>query len=181
MPDIGGGDTVLHGVSLCAAAPIPDYSFWSYLVSIAPPVTGVIVGAILAFLYTFYFNVRTAQNDVLKDFHADLDKVEELSAAYWLGDHSSTDPEKKRVLDNYGHQLRAKLFAMVSYQEAAEALFGKDKSKRFNKLDTKLLIAATGGEFQTSKVKCSPETYNNILDIASEMRKLIRERRGRSF
>lgn len=168
--------------NICAHAEItgvPHLTWTSYFISALPPVTGVLLGAALAFLYTYYFNVRTARNDVLKDFHSDLDKIEELSISYWLGNHRSEDANDKKKLDDVGHQLRAKLLAMVSYHEATESLFNAKKRKEYAKLDTRLLMTATGGDFQTAKMEKSPETYNKIIEVLSEMRVLIRTTRGR--
>lgn len=168
-------------VDISCVGPSPSLSWGSYIVSALPPVSGVILGAILAFFYTFYLNVRTSRNDVLKDFHSDLDRIEKLCSDYWLGNYQFTDEAQKKAMEAIGHQLRAKLAELARYRETTRSLFSKKNYDLYYQLDLELFLIATGGEFQTEKMNASPETYNKILDIVSDMRSLIRTTRGRFF
>lgn len=157
----------------------PAHDFWNYIWASLPTVTGVIVAASCAFGYTFYFNVRSARNDVLKDVHSDLSDIESLVTEYWLGDHSSKVKKTKLSLDAVGHELRAKLNSSMIYRDRYLYFFKKKDRIQYNDLETKLFMKATGGDFQTQKMQASPQTYNDIIVILYDLRALMRKTRSR--
>ncbi|MFT9092173.1 MAG: hypothetical protein ABF479_14420 [Gluconacetobacter sp.] len=161
------------------AAQAPAHNFWNYAWASLPNVTGVTIAALCAFGYTFYFNVRTARNDVLKDVHSDLSDIESLITEYWLGDHASKDEKEKSRLDSVGHELRSKLNSSMIYRDRYLFFFKKEDQERYKELDTKLFMAATGGDFQTKRMRSSPQTYNDIITILYDLRALMRKTRGR--
>jgi hypothetical protein len=160
-------------ISLLPLVRSPPYTIKTYLTSVAPIVTA----AFLAFAYTLFFNRRTARNDILKDFQADLEEIEELSTRYWLGDYSVT--ESCLQLQTLGYQLRAKLSASMEYREAHTYALPEKKRSAYTSLDNKLFLKATGGSFQTSKMEASPETHNEIINIIYQMKVITRNSRLR--
>jgi hypothetical protein len=144
------------------------YSFVSYMIAVAP----VLTAAVLAICYTLYFNIRTVRNEVLKDFQIDLREIEDLATLYWLGNHSSSWSRKK--LQTIGHQIRAKLNASADYRELYIKVLREKERNEYRSLDTRLFRVATGGNFQTSKMDNSPETYAEIVDIIFQMKDIAR-------
>jgi hypothetical protein len=157
----------------------PLFGHFSYRHALVPVLTGVVAAAFFAFCYTLYFNIRTARNDILKDFYSDLDEIERLAAEYWLSNHSSENFHDKNKLDIVGFKLRAKFNASMEYRDLHLSMFNRCAQNKYRELDIKLFINATGGNFQTKNMQASPETYNEIVNIIYQMKTLIRSRRIR--
>lgn len=113
---------------------------------------------------------------MLLEFSADLNTIKSLSEEYWLGNHS--DKNKKLYLDSVGYKLRAALMATTEYRELMSSLLGR-RFHEFNELDIRLMMAATGGNFQTSKVAASPSTYQEIAFLIFKTEAILRDLRSR--
>ncbi|MBS1096270.1 hypothetical protein JK191_01505 [Gluconobacter sphaericus] len=157
------------------------HTFFSYIFSTLPGVSSVILGALLAFSYTLYFNVRTARNDLLKEFYSDISETEHLISEYWLGNHNSKNKDEIEKLEVVGHKLRAKLNTSILYDESEIHLFRKKYKSSYKKLNNQLFEIATGGNFQTKKMEASPETYARSLAILSQIRDIVRTIRSRKL
>ncbi len=138
-------------------------------------VLAVSVASIAAYVFTSYLNFLSAQNDLIKDYIADLDEIEVLCAEYWL--NKSTHENNREQIS---HKLRAKLDATTYYEQLTKTIL-KSRFERFRDLDLELFVAATGGTFQTANFEVSPETYGEITSIIFEMRCILRQRRKSMF
>lgn len=141
-------------------------------------VLAVVVGVIVASLYTAYFNHRASQNDIIKDYLDDLDVIETLCAEYWLYSGSVADTEE--IHERIGHELRAKIEATSIYAELSQKILG-DQFEKFSALDVELFMRATGGNFQTKNFQRSPEVYGEIMSTISQIRMLLRSKRNAMF
>lgn len=148
----------------------------SSLHSYGSAIIAVLVGALLAFLYSKQLEKRKAEISMLLEFSADLNTIKSLSEEYWLGNHS--DKNKKLYLDSVGYKLRAALMATTEYRELMSSLLGR-RFHEFNELDIRLMMAATGGNFQTSKVAASPSTYQEIAFLIFKTEAILRDLRSR--
>lgn len=160
-------------------AELAAHNLTNYLWATAPPFSAVVLAAGITFTYTYFFNVRTARNDIFKDYNADLIEIEALCRDYWLGDHQAADAEKKHELDNIGHELRNKLDAFMRLREQYPLPLKKEILSRHKDLETDLFMKATGDKFQSSDIKACPETYADICTTIYEMKALIRTVRSR--
>lgn len=157
----------MNCVSSSAAAP----AFHSYLSAIS----AVVVGAVLAYVYTKRLEKRKAQLLLINEFSSDLRRISELCEQYWLGDHS--DESKETELAAVGFKLRAALMATAEYRELIKSLMG-DQFNDFDKLDIRLTMLATGGNFQTSSMKSSPETFQEIASVILKTEMILRTLRN---
>ncbi len=139
-------------------------------------VLAVIVGTVMAFIYTSYVNHRTNQNDIIKDYLADLQKIEDLCRMYWLPLNGDLPLQHS----NIGHELRAKLEATSVYYTLSQNILGHSFAQ-FKELDQKLFDLATGGDFQTKRFEPCVETYAGCIEAISEIRNLLRTKRNTMF
>ena len=141
----------------------------SYLSAISAVITGVLAASI----FTAYFNHLSTKNENIKEYLRDLDEIEKLCRSYWLFEGCLEG--KLSRLENIGHELRAKLDA-TKFENLSRSILG-ERYEKFDDLDLRLFMAATGGSFQTMSVQPSPEVYGEIMVIITEMRALLREQR----
>ncbi len=154
----------------------PDFcQSTSNIHSYGSAVAAVLIGAALAFYYSKRLEKRKAQIATLLEFSTDLNAIRTLSEEYWLGDHS--DKKEKSKLAVAGYKLCAALMATTEYRSLMISLLGKRFSD-FENLDTRLMIVATGGNFQTSMMKASPETYQEISYLVFKTEAILRELRS---
>ncbi|WP_155914577.1 hypothetical protein [Asticcacaulis sp. AC460] len=139
------------------------------------PTFAALLAGLITLIVTTLFNIRSAQNEIVKDYLEDLKKIEDLSIQYWLGDHEA----KRDDLEKIAIELRARLTATGDFCQ----LVGKNGIvvagfySRFRKLDGQLFDLATGGSFQTAMMKADPATADQLIQILSEIRSLLRQSR----
>ena len=148
--------------------PITYHTYLSAILAVA-------LGALFAFVYTWYLENRKAKREVLLDFSSDLQRISELSEEYWLGDHST--PEKRERLSKVSHVLQAKLQSTTEYRPLIERLM-KKRFDEFDELDAELFIAATGDPFQTPKMKYSPDKFKEISAYITKIELVLRDLRS---
>ena len=154
---------------------IPSSAAASAAHSYFSAISAVVVGGILAYIYTKRLEKRKAQLLLISEFSSDLRKISDLCEQYWLGDHA--DENKKTELAAVGYKLRAALMATAEYRELIKSLMG-DQFNNFDKLDTRLTMLATGGDFQTSRMKSSPETFQEITSVILKTEMILRTLRN---
>lgn len=136
--------------------------------------TAVLLGATAAGAFTSYLNHLSTKNENIKDYLADLDVIEKLCRGYWLFEGCPKNDSAR--LEAIGHELRARVQSTASYETLSRSILGK-RYKTFEELDVRLFMTATGGTFQTSSFAPSPQTYGEVLEIITEMRRLLRQQR----
>lgn len=138
-------------------------------------IPAVVLGALLAYAYTKRLEKKKITLSLISDFSSDLRKINDLCEKYWLGDHS--DVSRQPELAAVGYKLRAALMATAEYRELMRSLMGP-RFEDFDKLDTLLTMAATGGNFQTSSMKSSPETFQEISSLVLKTELILRTLRS---
>lgn len=137
----------------------------------------VVVGALVAGIYTSHLYHLSSKNEIIKDYLSDLDMIESLCARYWLFEEEDTS---QREHESVGHELRARVDATGSYATLSKEILG-NLYEKFFELDVRLAMAATGGSFQTKGHQISPMTYSEVTSILAEMRMLLRSKRNKMF
>lgn len=139
-------------------------------------VLAVLLGALLAFLYTKRIEKRKAYHQVIIDFSSDLKSIMNLCEDYWLGDHH--DNKERIRLNKMSYLISAKLNETNEYRPLMEELLG-EKFSDYENLDEKLFEVATGGNFQTSKMQSCPETFMEISSLIVKIEHCLRETRSK--
>jgi len=134
----------------------------------------VLLGALVASVFTAYFNHLSTKNENINEYLKDLGEIEKLCRNYWL--FEGPMDEGASQLGNLGHELRAKLDATASFESLSKSILG-ERYDQFTELDVKLFMAATGGTFQTQSFLPSPEVYGEVMQIITEIRALLRQQR----
>jgi hypothetical protein len=131
------------------------------------------LAAVLALAANTYFQYKSAQNDLVKDYLEDLKEIEKLSVQYWLGDHQSDRDALKRA----GVELRARLNATGIFRERVKTrkIVVESLYAGFKDLDNRLFDLATGGKFQTHVMEADEQTADEIVQVVSELRMILRE------
>jgi hypothetical protein len=135
----------------------------------------VILGGLVAYISATYFNIKTTQNDIIKDYLEELKDIEKLSSQYWLGDHKN----KKSELFNIGVELQARLSATANFLDIAKkyGVIVKGHYVEFKDLDAQLFDLTTGGAFQTAGMRADAENFDQIIQTISKIRRLLRSSR----
>ncbi|MGZ9809948.1 hypothetical protein ACXN5S_05740 [Pseudoroseicyclus sp. H15] len=139
--------------------------------------SAVLFGAVLAGVYTSYLNHLSETNSVIRDYISELERIERLVEEYWLGATYAHSEEQHR---DVGHILLAAVEATGLYAETTVQILG-DLYLEFEGLDLELYMSATGGEFQTTEYKASPDRYAECVNIIVRMKAILRKKRTKMF
>ena len=122
--------------------------------------------------------MRSARVELMNDYIKDLSEVEVLATEYW---HETTllpsDDSKRSII---AAKLRGKLHAARHFKASADKFLGSDMQK-FNDLDIRLFMAATGGEFETKKARQDFQRADDVMSTCGELRALIRLARRKAY
>ena len=135
----------------------------------------VLAGALIAYIYTRRFEKIRAEREVLSEFSNDLLEIWQLCQVYWLGNH--LDRARALDLENTSHVLISKLQATTEYRPLIKSLMGINFTI-YDELDSDLFIYATGGNFQTSAMEASPDTYKEISAVLVKIEHILRSLRS---
>lgn len=140
--------------------------------------SAVLIGAIVASIFTALFNHISTKNENIDQYLGDLAEIEELCRKYWLFE-GCTDKDASK-LESLGHELRAKLDASTSFEAVSKSILGK-KFERYCELDLELFMVATGSSFQTKSFQVAPAVYSEVMQKISEVRALLRLQKNSLF
>lgn len=105
-------------------------------------------------------------NDLLKD----LKQLEDLATDYWTQD---ADDDATKVLEV---KIRGLTFAIAGYEDLGHLLFRRDFEKYNLRIDA-LLVACTGGTFETSERKADFARAVEVRECSAAVATLARKAR----
>lgn len=105
-------------------------------------------------------------NDLLKD----VKQLEDVSSDYWIKSDKNNDLKPKEI------QIRGLTFSIAGYEELVETLFYRHLSSYNEKIDA-LLMACTGGDFETKNRQSNPARAVAVRECAANVASIARKAR----